>query len=141
MFAVAFKRGSEAQEFFFAEAFGSNYFDQPRFPLSKRASLVHYQRVNLLHHFERFGVLDQYALGRAASNANHDRHGRGEPQCAGARDNKDSDCVHERVRQFWVRTDGGPGNESEYCDYNYDWNEDRRDFVSQLLDLRSTALR
>ena len=52
--------------------------DDLRPALGQRAGLVDHQRVDLLHALERLGVADQHAVLRAAADADHDGHRRGQ---------------------------------------------------------------
>jgi len=59
--------------------------------LGEGAGLVDDEGVDLLHPFERFGVLDENAELSAAADADHDRDGSGEAEGAGAGDDEDAD--------------------------------------------------
>ena len=72
-----------------SEAVGSHGLGDRGSALCQGAGLVHDQRVDLLHHFERLGVLDEYAEHRAAAHANHDGHRGGQAECTRARDDQD----------------------------------------------------
>ena len=56
--------------------------------------------LTLCSHFQRFGGLDEDAVFRAHAGADHDRHGGGQTQCAGAGDhqhcNADGQCKLKR---------------------------------------------
>jgi hypothetical protein len=56
--------------------------------LRQRARLVDHQGVDLLEPLQSFGVLDQNAGLSAPTDADHDRHRRGEPERAGTGDDR-----------------------------------------------------
>ncbi len=68
-----------------------------RLALGQGAGLVDDERVDLLHVLERFGVLDEHAGLRAAADADHDRHRRGEAERAGTGDDEHRDRGDEAV--------------------------------------------
>ena len=76
-----------------------------RLALGQGARLVDDERVDLLQRLQGLGVLDQHTGGGAATGADHDRHGRREPERAGARDDEHGHRVHQGVRQARL----GPG--------------------------------
>ena len=57
--------------------------DDLRLAFGQRAGLVDDERVDPLHALQRLGVLDQDAAPRAAPDADHDRHRRGETSAHG----------------------------------------------------------
>ena len=72
MFACTLDAGSKSQYFVFREP-GSGYDGGHSGPaFGERAGLVDDKRVDHLHAFQRFGVLDQDTCVRAATNADHD---------------------------------------------------------------------
>ena len=56
--------------------------------LRSRAGLVDDQRVDPLEDLERLGILHEDASAGAPARAHHDRHRRGQAQCAGAGDDQ-----------------------------------------------------
>ena len=60
-------------------------------------------RRHLLEDLERLGVANEYAAFGAPAGADHDRHRRRQTECAGARDDQDSDRIDERVSQSRLR--------------------------------------
>ena len=87
--------------------------DHLRLALGQRAGLVDDQRVDLLHALQRLGVLDQHAGLRAAADADHDRHRRGEAERAGAGDDQHRDGGDQRVGEARLRPEHRPGGEGE----------------------------
>ena len=69
----------------------------------QRAGLVDDERVDLLEALQRLGVLDQHAGLRAAPDADHDRHRRGEPERAGAGDDQHRDGRDQGVGEARLR--------------------------------------
>ena len=82
-------------------------------PSVKRAGLVDHERVDLLHALERLGVLDQHAGLRAAADADHDRHRRGEPERAGAGDDQHADGGDQAIGEARLRPEHRPGGERQ----------------------------
>jgi hypothetical protein len=75
-------------------------------PDGERAGLVDHQRVDLLEPLERLGLAHQDAGGRAAADADHDRHRRCEAERARAGDDQHRDGGGDGVRP----RGGGPHN-------------------------------
>ena len=114
---------------------------QARFAFGQRAGLVDDERVDLFHPLDRFGVFDQHAGLRAASDADHDRHRRGESERARTGDDQHGDRIDDCVREARLRSEPDPRDESEQRD-----REDRRHkpaghLVGQPLNRRAAALR
>src|SRR5690606_34226726 len=91
MLAAALEAGGEAEELGLVEAGGGADGNDTRLALGQRPGLVDEQRVDLLHALERLGVLDQHAGLGAASDADHDRHGRREAERTRAGDDEHGD--------------------------------------------------
>src|SRR5207237_6825874 len=71
------------------------------FPLGQGACLIDHEQVDLLQYLEGLGVFDEYAGGRTASGADHDRHRRGEAERARAGYYQHSDGVRQREYEGW----------------------------------------
>ena len=107
----AFDAGGEAEELALVEPGGGDDLRDRRLALGERAGLVDDQGVDLLHHLERLGVLDQDAEAGAAADADHDRHGRGQPESTGAGDDQDGHGHDQRVGEAGFGPEGGPDDE------------------------------
>src|SRR5579872_2792309 len=59
----------------------------------KSAGFIHDERIHLFQYFEGLCIFNENARKRAAPSAHHNRHRRGEAECAGTRDNQDCDSV------------------------------------------------
>ena len=103
--AALFKRSSEAKYFALLKSIDCDHLDQARLANRQGAGLVHYQRVDLLHQLEGFGVLDEHACRRAATGPDHDRHRRRQAERTGTGDDQDGDCVDQRVSETRLRAD------------------------------------
>ena len=114
---------------------------QARLPLGERARLVHHERVDPLERLQGLGVAEQHAGGRAAARPDHDRHGRGQAERAGARDDQDGDGVHQGVGQPGRGADEPPDPERQHGDRDDGGHEVRRDPVGEALDRGSAPLR
>ena len=87
--------------------------DHLRLAFGQRAGLVDDQRVDLLHALQRLGVLDQHARLRAAADADHDRHRRGEAERAGAGDDQHRHRRDQAVGEARLRPEHRPGGERQ----------------------------
>ncbi len=141
MFAGAFQAGRELQHVVFLKAFRGEHGDQFRPALGERAGLVDDQGVDLLHDLQRLGVFDQHAQRCALAGADHDRHGRGQPQRAGAGDDEHGHGVDDGVRQPRLRSPGPPHHEGHGGDCHHDRDEPAGDDVGKPLDRGARALR
>ena len=86
------------------EAGGRLDVDHLRPAFGERAGLVDDQRVDLLHPLERLGVPDQHAVLRAAADADHDGHRRGQAERTRAGDDQ-----HRHRRRRAHRRTPAPG--------------------------------
>ena len=86
MFARLFKGGGQFQQLRFVKAVSRNRCHQLRFSFGQRAGFINYQCIHLLHHFEGFGILHQYASSCAAPRADHNAHRRRQTERTRARD-------------------------------------------------------
>ena len=76
--------------------------------LGQRAGLVDDERVDLLHALERLGVPDQHAGLRAAADADHDRHRRGEAERARTGDDEHRRRPRRARRRSAARAQDAP---------------------------------
>ena len=143
MFAAPLQAGRQAQQLVLGHAAAGSTVDQPRLALRQRAGLVHHQRVDLLQHLQRLGVLDQHAvLARPRPIADHDRHRRGQAQRAGAGDDQHGDRVDQRVGQprLGARQTPRPTNVSSRDHAAPPGTNQADDLVGQPLDRGAAAL-
>ena len=80
------------------------------------------------------------ALG-AAARTDHNRHRRGEPQRAWARDDEDCHRIHERVREPRLGTERRPCCKCSDRSHDDDWHEPRGHFIGKMLNRRARTLR
>ena len=113
MFAAALDAGGEAQDLRLVKAAAGDDRDHLRLAFGQRAGLVDHQRVDLFHPLQRFGILDQHAGLRAAADADHDRHRRGEPERAGAGDDQHAHRRDQPVGKARLRPERRPGGERD----------------------------
>ena len=78
---------------------------------------------------------------RAAPDADHDRHGRGEPERARAGDDQHGDGGDERVGEARLGPPHRPGDEGQHGDQDDERHEPAGDRVGEALDRRAAALR
>ena len=110
---AALDAGGEPQHLVLVEAWRRHDRDDLRLAFGQRAGLVDDERVDLLHALERLGILDQHAGLRAAADADHDRHRRGEAERAGAGDDQHAHGGDQRVGEARLRPEHRPGGEGE----------------------------
>ena len=134
VFTAALQAGGQPEQLRFIPAGGGQDGDQPRLAFGERAGLVHDERVHLREDFERLGVLDEHAGGRAAAHADHDRHRRGQAERAGTGDDEDRDGVDERMGQARLRAEQRPDDRRKGRDGHDRGHEPRGDGVGQPLD-------
>ena len=111
MFARAFDARGKPQNFVLAKVAAGPDRHDLRLALGEGAGLVDDERVDLFHAFQRLGVFDEHAQLRAASDPDHDRHGRREAERAGARDNQDRNGGDEPIGEGRLRAKDRPGGE------------------------------
>ena len=140
VFAVLLQRGGETQELLRVETAGGQDIHELGFALRERARLVHDERGDFLQPFERLGVFHEHAFLRAASDADHDGHGRGQAEGARAGDDEDRDGVDDGVRELWLRPKPHPDDEGEHRNRQHHRHEDARDLVGETLNGRAAAL-
>ena len=115
--------------------------DDLRLAFGQRSRLVDHQRVDLFHALQRFGVLDQHAGLRAASDADHDRHRGGEAERAGAGDDQHAHGGDQTEGHPRFRSEPGPGAKGDERHDDHGRHEPAGDLVGQPLDRRARALR
>ena len=112
-----------------------------RLAFGERAGLVDHQRVDLLHALQRLGVLDQHAVLRAAADADHDRHRRGQAERAGAGDDQHAHRGDQAEGKARLRPERRPGGEGDERRRDHGRHEPAGDLIGQPLDRRAAALR
>ena len=83
MLAALFDGGRESEHVGVVKVLSSDNRNEGRFAQGQRSGLVDHQSVDLFQEFERLGIFDEHAGGRAAAGADHDRHRRRKTECAG----------------------------------------------------------
>src|SRR3954463_6337712 len=109
--------------------------------LRQRACLVDHERVDLLHALERFGVLDQHAGLGAASDADHDRHRRRQPERAGTGNDQNRNGSHQAVGITRFRAEHRPGYECRNRKQDHGGHDPACDLVGKALNWCARALR
>ena len=115
--------------------------DDLRLAFGQRAGLVDDERVDLLHALQRFGVLDQHAGLRAAADADHDRHRRGEAERTGAGDDEHGDGGDQAVGEARLGPNAAQATKASDRDDDDGRHEPAGHLVGQPLDRRAAALR
>ena len=67
---------------------------------------------------QRFGILDEDTHARAATDADHDRHGRGKAERTGAGNDEHGDGGDKTIGEARLRSPDAPARESEDRDEN-----------------------
>ena len=140
MLAAALETCGQTQQFGFLDAGRGLDRHDARLALGERAGLVDHQRVDLLQALQRLGALDQHARLRAAPDADHDRHRRGETQRAGAGDDEDGDGRDQAIGEARLRSPDRPRRECQERRTDHGRHEPARDLVRQPLNGRAAAL-
>ncbi len=138
--AAALEARGEAQQRRLIRTCGRGDRDQLGFALGQGAGLVHHEGVDLAHHLDGLGVLEQHPHVRAAPGRHHDGHGRRQPQGARAGDDEHRHGVDERKSHGGLGTDKGPDDEGDESDDHYRRYEVTGDEIGQLLDGCAAAL-
>ena len=141
MLAAAFDARRVSQHLSFVEAGQRHDRDDLRLAFGERAGLVDHQRVDLFHALERLGVLDQHAQLRAAADADHDRHRRGQTERAGAGDDQHAHRGHQPEGEARLRPERRPGREGDERHRDHRRHEPCGDAIGQPLDRRAAPLR
>ena len=141
MLARLLHAGRKAHDLRLVEARRRQHRRDRGLALGQRAGLVDDERIDLLHALERLGVLDQHAGFGAAPDADHDRHGRREPERARAGDDEHRDRGDEGVGEARLRPPDAPGGEGEERDRDHGGHEPAGHRVGEALDRRAAALR
>ena len=141
MFAVRFDGGSDREQLLLGNPRRGDDVRQARFAFGERARFVHDQRVHFFHPLDGRSVFDEHAGLRAATDADHDRHRRGEPERARTCDDQYRDGVDDGVRKARFRPEPDPGGKSQQRDSDDRRHKPPRYFVRETLDRRAAALR
>ncbi len=113
MLAASFEARGEPQQLALAERAGCHDADEARLALGQGSGLVDDQGVDLLHDFERLGILGQHSGARASPGADHDRHRRRQAERARAGDDQHRDGVEQRKTHRRRRADDRPHDEGD----------------------------
>ncbi len=140
MLAPLFQGGRQPEKLLFGVPVDRRHGNQTGTALGQRSRLVDDQRVDLPHHLDCLGVLEQDARRGGLARRDHDRHRRRQAQCAGAGDDQDRDGVDQSVGHRRVRSPDGPDREGQNSDDDDRRNEVTGDLVGQFLDRRPGAL-
>ena len=90
--------------FLFVEPCDGPQFDEAGFALGQRARFIHDHGRYFFEPLDGFGIFHEHAGLRAASDADHDRHGRGEAERARARDDEHADGGDQAECEAWLRS-------------------------------------
>ena len=105
------------------------------------SGLVDDDGVDLLHPFQRFGVLDQHAVRGTPPDPDLDADRCRQAECAGASDDQNCHRDDQPVREPGVRSDQQPHHERQHRDANDRGHEDPGHPIGHPLDRRPRALR
>ena len=109
-------RGGKPQQFGFVEAGRRHDLGDGRPAFGQRAGLVDDERVDFFHMLERYGSLDEDAEPGTTANPDHDRHRRGETQCAGTGDDQHGDRRNQPVCEARLGAPDAPGDARDHRD-------------------------
>jgi len=111
-----------------------------RFAFRQRAGFVHGKGVEFGEILDGFGVADEDAHLRAATDADHHAHGRGEPECARTGDDEYGNRIGDGVSEPWLRSEKEPNNKRKRGNREHRRYEPPRDLVGQRLNGSAAAL-
>ena len=137
MLAGALQTRSQAQQVGLVEAVRGFDGDHTRRALGERAGLVHEQHVHVLHALERFGIAYEHAFTRAASDADHYRHGCGKTQRTGAGDDEHGNGRDQRMRESRRRAEQRPRREGDDGGEHHGRHEHAGHLVGHALNRRA----
>ena len=140
MLAAPLKAGSKSKNGSLVPSVRAKHSRHCRFPGGQRSCLVHDERVDGAHEFDRFGVFEQHAHARATSGGHHDGDRRRKAKRTGTGDDQDSDCINERIAHARWRAPNSPHEEGEYRSDNDGRYEVARDSVGKLLNWCAATL-
>jgi hypothetical protein len=86
-------------------------------------------------------LFDQNSRLRTTTDADHDRHRRGQSQCTRASNDQHGDRIHNRVCKAWLRAKYRPDNKSEHRRGDNRGHKPAGNFVRESLDWRAASLR
>ncbi len=139
MLAQRLQTGGPEQHLRFIESAGGDHDLHRRLAFGQRAGLVDHQRIDLFHQLQRFGILDEHALLRPASDTDGDGDGRCQPERARTRDDEDGHHHEQRIRQRWRGACRRPDDAGQRGDTKHEQHEPACDLIDQLLDRRPRA--
>ena len=139
--AAALDAGCEAQQFVFIEPGSCNDGDHFRLALGERPGLVDHQRVDALQLLQRLRVADQDPRMRAAADADHDRHRRGEAERAGTRNDQHRHRGNEAEGKSRLRSEHRPCRKRQQRRGDHRRHEPAGHLIREALDRRPRALR
>ena len=141
VFAVRLDGRSRGQQLLLRNRVSRDDRGETRFAFGERAGLIHDERIHFLHPLDSPGVLYEHARLRASTDADHDRHRRGESECARASDDQHRDCVHDPVRETRFRPEPDPRAKGQQRDADNGRINPAGYFVGQSLNRRAATLR
>jgi hypothetical protein len=141
MLARALDAGREPQQLVLGDLSRAHNGDELRLAFGQGAGLVHHQRGDAFHPFERLGILDQNPGLRAAADPDHDRHRGGEAERAGAGDDQHRDGRHQPIGEPRFGAIDRPGREGGERDRDYGGHEPARHLIGETLDRGARTLR
>ena len=140
MFAATLKASGQSQNIVRRETVCGFNCGKVWLALSERAGLIHHERVGPLQDFQRLGVLDEDAIFSTATDADHDRHRRSQPESAWAGNNQYGHGVNQRMGQLRLRAPNAPDSESQNADEDDGRDEVSCDLINHPLDRGTAAL-
>src|SRR5690349_14822232 len=137
MLTDAFEAGRKSKNFvdsdFVVGRDGSHF----RLALGEGASFVEHNGIDFFESLESFGVLDENAGSGTASGTDHNGHGRGKAQRAGASYDEHGDSVNDGVGEAWLGSPDCPNDEGQYRDSDYGRDKPGSDSIREALDRRA----
>src|SRR5271155_1423725 len=143
MLAGVLKACGQREQLIFCKAasFSDLYLCDLRFALCECAGFVDDEGVDFGESLESLGVSHEDTGVRAATDRDHDGHGSGEAEGAGARNDKYGDGGDERVSETRLGTKQRPTGECQHRGHDHRGHEIGSHFVREALHWSAAALR
>ena len=140
MLTALFQAAGESHELILAAPGSWHQFGHLRFAFSQCARLIHHHGVHFLHTLKCFGIADQHTALSTPPNADHNRHGRCQPQSTGASNNQHAHRSNQTECHRGRRPEQRPGYKGDNGDHDHRRHKIARDPVGQALNGRAAAL-
>ena len=127
MFARLLQACGQVQHIVFAQPVGGDHGCYLGLALGQCAGFIHDQRVDLLHPLQGLCRFDEHACARPLADSDHNRHRRGQPECAGTGNDDNGHRRDKRIGECGLGAPHRPASKGRDGDGQHRWNEISRD--------------